>query len=243
VEGLAWAAEARSAADVGGVVDDAARGAAGVGAVMCGLMGVRDRHALARACDLGAAMQLTNIARDVGEDALEARLYLPTDWLDEAGIDRAAFLAQARPTKAIRAMTRRLVMEANRLYYRSEAGIGALPLSCRPGIYAARLIYAGIAGRLRGMEYDSISARARTGKAAKLGWLAEASLRTAASTVMPKSAVLYAPPLPEVAFLVDAAAGPEPRARSDSLFEALAALEARRQADRAILMRPRAPLA
>ena len=55
--------------------------------MMCVLMRVRDADALARACDLGLAMQLTNIARDVGEDARAGRLYLPLDWLDEAGID------------------------------------------------------------------------------------------------------------------------------------------------------------
>ena len=58
--------------------------AAAVGAMMCVLMGVRDAHALARACDLGVAMQLTNIARDVGEDAANGRLYLPRAALAEA---------------------------------------------------------------------------------------------------------------------------------------------------------------
>ncbi|MEO0937425.1 MAG: phytoene/squalene synthase family protein [Pseudomonadota bacterium] len=239
LEGLAWDAEGRTYADLSGVLDYSARVAAAVGAMMCVLMNVRDQNALARACDLGAAMQLTNIARDVGEDALEGRLYLPTDWLDEAGIDRAAFLANPRPTKAIKAMTRRLVMEANRLYYRAEAGVAALPLSSRPGIFAARLIYAGIGGRLRAMSYDSISSRARTGKGAKLGWLIEASLRTCATVVMPRSAVIYAPPLPEVAFLVEAAGDPMPRGRSESLFEALAALEQHR---RGALMDPSTPL-
>ncbi|MEO0389321.1 MAG: phytoene/squalene synthase family protein [Pseudomonadota bacterium] len=243
LEGLAWDAAGRTYADLSGVLDYSARVASAVGAMMCVLMGVRDPHALARACDLGAAMQLTNIARDVGEDAYEGRLYLPTEWLDEAGIDRAAFFENPRATKAIRAMTKRLVMEANRLYYRSEAGVAALPLQCRPGIFAARLIYAGIAGRLRVMSYDSISARARTGKWAKLGWLGQASLRTGASVVMPRSAVLYAAPLPEVAFLVDAAADPVPRSRSDALFDALSALEVHRQQSRPSLIGARAPLA
>jgi 15-cis-phytoene synthase len=68
------------------VLDYSARVAAAVGAMMCVLMRVRDADALARACDLGLAMQLTNIARDVGEDARAGRLYLPLDWLDEAGM-------------------------------------------------------------------------------------------------------------------------------------------------------------
>ena len=175
-------------------------------------------------------MQLTNIARDVGEDALEGRLYLPTEWLEEAGIEPAEFLANPRPTKAIRAMTKRLIMEANRLYYRSEAGIGALPFACRPGIFAARHIYAGIGGQLRAMGFDSISARARTSKAQKLGWLGQSVLQAGASAIMPRSAVLFARPLEEVAFLVEGAAeGTSKVSRLDGVFDALATLERHRR--------------
>jgi len=173
LEGLAWDAETRTYATLSNVRDYAARVASAVGAMMCVLMGVRDADALARACDLGVAMQLTNIARDVGEDALEGRLYLPTDWLEDAGIDQDAFLAVPRASKPVRLMVKRLVMEANRLYFRSEAGIAALPRSCRPGIYGARFIYAGIAGRLTAMGYDSVSSRARTSRAQKIGWLGQ----------------------------------------------------------------------
>ena len=236
LEGLAWDAEGRTYATLSGVRDYSARVAAAVGAMMCVLMGVRDRNALARACDLGVAMQLTNIARDVGEDALEGRMYVPTDWMDEAGIDRSTFFADPRPTKAVRGMVKRLVVEANALYYRSEAGLGALPMACRPGIFAARYIYAGIAGQLSVMEYDSISARARTSKAQKLGWLTQSVAQTGASMIMPRSPVLFAKPLAEVRFLVDAAAKDGPATRSDSLFEALSALEAKRQTERAALI-------
>ena len=54
--------------------------------MMCVIMRARDPSVLARACDLGVAMQLTNISRDVGEDAREGRLYLPLEWFDSAGI-------------------------------------------------------------------------------------------------------------------------------------------------------------
>ncbi|WP_299733671.1 15-cis-phytoene synthase [uncultured Tateyamaria sp.] len=236
LEGLAWDAEGRTYATLSGVKAYSARVASAVGAMMCVLMGVRDRDALARACDLGVAMQLTNIARDVGEDALEGRVYLPTDWMDAAGIDRATFFADPRPTKAVRDMVKQLVIEAHRLYYRSEAGLAALPRGCRPGIYAARYIYAGIAGRLTSMDYDSISARARTSRAQKLGWLAQSVAQSGTSMVMPRSPVLFAKPLSEVQFLVDAAAKDGPPRRSDSLFEALASLEAKRQSERAALI-------
>ncbi len=235
LEGMAWDAEGRMYESLSGVRAYSARVASAVGAMMTVLMGVRDADALARACDLGVAMQLTNIARDVGEDALEGRLYLPTDWLKEAGLEPGAFLANPQPTKAVRAMVKRLVMEANRLYFRSEAGIGALPLACRPGIFAARHIYAGIGGRLTTMSYDSVTARARTNKAQKLGWLGQSILQTAVGAVMPRSAVLYARPLPEVQFLVDAAArGVRQAERSDALFDVLATLELKARADKII---------
>ncbi|WP_227271352.1 15-cis-phytoene synthase [Roseobacter weihaiensis] len=236
LEGLAWDAEERRYQTLSGVKDYAARVAAAVGAMMCVLMRVRDADALARACDLGVAMQLTNIARDVGEDALEGRIYLPLDWLEAAGIDPEAFLADPKPTKALRGLVKRLVMESNRLYMRSEAGVGALPLGCRPGIYGARFIYAGIGRQLTAMGYDSITARARTGTWQKLGWLGQSMLLSAAGMMMPTSPVLYARPQPEVQFLIDATARGAPQStRSDTLISVLATLEARRQAQRAEL--------
>jgi phytoene synthase len=236
LEGLAWDASGRRYATLDELHGYSARVAAAVGVMMCVLMQVRDRHALARACDLGLAMQLTNIARDVGEDAREGRLYLPTTWLAEAGISEETFLQDPQPTKALRRMVRRLVMEANRLYYRSEAGIGALPVDSRPGIFAARLIYAGIGGRVATQGFDSITQRARTGKMDKIGWLLQSGLRAGVTTVMPKSAVLFAQPVPEVAFLVDAAAGPEEASRSDALIEMLATLERHRRRQGATIL-------
>ena len=137
-------------------------------------------------------------------------------------------------------MVKRLIVEANRLYYRSEAGIGALPRGSRPGIYAARFIYAGIGGRLTAMGYDSITTRARTSKPQKLGWLAQSMMLSGLSMVTPRSPVVFAPALPEVQFLVDAAATGAQAPRSDSLFDALAALEARRREERAALIGARA---
>ena len=221
LEGLEWDVEGRRYETISDVVSYSARVAATVGVMMCVLMGVRDRNALARACDLGVAMQLTNIARDVGEDALERRLYLPQEWLREAGIDEEEFLANPKPTKAIRQMVRRLIVESDRLYLRAEAGITCLPLRCRPGIFAARFIYAGIADVIRHQSYQTITTRARTRKWQKIGWMGLSMLRTISDTVMPQSAVIYAKPLSEVVFLVDAAAKgfPEKREWSDKIFD------------------------
>lgn len=228
LEGLAWDADERRYATLSGVRDYSARVASAVGAMMCVLMQVRDADALARACDLGVAMQLTNIARDVGEDARMGRIYLPLDWLDAAGIDHLNFTRDPLPNDAVRGMVKRLLSEANRLYLRSEAGINVLPLQSRTGIWAARLIYAGIGTQVRKQGHDSITMRARTGTSQKLGWLMQAGLRTAGSLIMPKSAVVYAKPLDEVRFLVDAAARRALDAdRSHAVLDILAELKAR----------------
>lgn len=231
LEGLAWDAVGRRYDDLSGVLSYSARVAAAVGAMMCVLMRVRNADALARACDLGLAMQLTNIARDVGEDAREGRLFLPQDWLADEGVDAAAFLANPQPSAQIARVTKRLLAQADRLYQRAEAGVAALPFGCRPGIFAARHIYAGIGTAVARNGHDSITRRARTGSARKLGWLALSVARTASTVVLPRAAVLHAAPVPEVAFLVAAAARAHThKGRSEALLSVLAQLEARDRA-------------
>lgn len=233
LEGLAWDAFDRRYQTLPDLLTYCARVASAVGAMMCVLMRLRDADALARACDLGLAMQLTNIARDIGEDARAGRLYLPLDWLAEAGIAPQALLADPQPSPALRQLTHRLLTEADSLYHHSEAGIARLPLPCRPGIYAARHVYAGIGGAVARNGYDSLTRRARTSGRQKLGWLGLALARSAASVVLPGSALLHAPARPEVAFLVDAAARRPTRfSRSDALFAALSQLESKDRARR-----------
>jgi phytoene synthase len=163
------------------------------------LMHVRDPLALARACDLGVAMQLTNIARDVGEDARAGRLYLPLEWLDEAGIDAEAFLAAPAPSPALASVVARLLAEADQLYQRARDGVARLPPSCRPAILAAATIYCEIGREVERRGHDSVNTRARVGRTRKLSLLAEASLRA----YIPRN-VAAAPALPETSFLVEA---------------------------------------
>lgn len=226
LEGLAWDADGRRYDTLSGVLDYSARVAAAVGAMMCVLMRVRDADALARACDLGLAMQLTNIARDVGEDARANRIYLPLDWFAEVGIDPQDFLANPQAGPGIRQMVERLLRQANTLYLRAEAGIPALPPACRPGIYAARHIYDGIGGAVARNGCDSIAYRGRTGTARKLAWLGVSLLRTGVTFLSPQAATLHARPMPETAFLVDAAARVGgPTSRGEALIALLAQLE------------------
>jgi phytoene synthase len=233
LEGLAWDAMERRYASLSELLDYSARVASAVGVMMCVLMGVRDKHALARAADLGLAMQLTNIARDVGEDAREGRLYLPLDWMAEVGVDPGAFLAKPEADRETRALIRRLVREAHRFYVRADSGVTALPLDCRTGIYAAGRIYAGIGHAVERAGFDSISKRARTTKASKVIWLAQSAIRAATSVVMPRPATLYSESAPEVQFLIDAAARKSEsqsawgEGRAGALVEVLATLERR----------------
>lgn len=201
IEGLAWDAAGRRYATLSELCGYAARVAASVGATMTLIMGVRDADVLARACDLGVAMQLTNIARDVGEDARAGRLYLPLDWLAEAGIDADGFLADPVMTDALRAVVARLLAAADLLYARSGAGIGGLPPACRPAIRAARLIYAEIGRAVAANGFDSVTRRARVSGRRKAWLLARAALP------LPADAERGAPSLPETRYLIDAVPG------------------------------------
>jgi phytoene synthase len=200
---LVGAAPARRYEDIAALEAYAARVAGTVGAMMALLMGVRDAAALARACDLGVAMQLSNIARDVGEDARNGRLYLPLQWLHEAGLDPAAWLAAPRFDARLAAVLRRLLDHADGLYARVGAGVARLPLACRPSINAARFLYAAIGHEVARNGFDSVSARAVVPARRKA-----AGLLRALVTLAPSAAAATLPPLPATRFLVDAAAEP-----------------------------------
>lgn len=175
VEGMEWDAVGRTYETAADVRAYGMRVAGTVGLMMTLVMGRRDPDVLARACDLGVAMQLTNIARDVGEDARRGRIYVPSVWLDEAGADRERFLADPSPTPAIRAAVARLLDEADVLYTRADKGIAHLPADCRTAIRAARLVYSAIGDTIRARGYDSVTRRAVVPLRRKL-WLVLRSL-------------------------------------------------------------------
>lgn len=202
LEGYRWDVEGRRHEDLSGVRAYAARVAASVGVVMTFIMGRRDPAVLARAADLGVAMQLTNIARDVGEDARNGRIYLPLEWLRAEGVDPDAFVASPRYEDGVGVAVCRLLDHADVLYRRAEGGIGALPGDCRTAIAAARFIYADIGRVIRERGYDSVSSRAFTSGARKAQMLGRA---LAARLAWPSR--LDEPALPETRFLVVGAAG------------------------------------
>lgn len=160
LEGFAWDAEGRRYQNLSQLKSYAVRVAGTVGAMMAMVMGVSDPALLARACELGVAMQLTNIARDVGEDARNGRLYLPLDWLGEAGIDAHEWLARPAPGPALAGVIERVLDAAETLYRRSDVALAQLPMTCRPGMRAARLLYAEIGQEVARRRFDSVTQRA-----------------------------------------------------------------------------------
>ena len=223
LEGLAWDVEGRRYETLADLQAYGARVAGSVGAMMSLLMGVRDPAALARACDLGVAMQLSNIARDVGEDARMGRLYLPQQWLREVGIGPDAWLADPRYSPPLADVVQRLLEAADQLYARAAAGVACLPLGCRPGINAARLLYAAVGHEVARAGCDSIRRRAVVPGSRKLGLLAVAGV-----SLWPSRALLQAPPLPACEPLLAAVAGvaaPARTARSEVVIDLFARLE------------------
>lgn len=201
LEGFEWDREGRRYETIGDVRAYGVRVASTVGVMMTLLMGRREPAVLARACDLGVAMQLTNIARDVGEDARAGRLYLPRAWLREAGIDPDAWLAAPVFTPALGAVVARTLGEADRLYRRAEAGVPWLPRAARVAIRAAGLIYADIGRVIRRRGLDTVSGRARTGP-----WRKATLLARAGAATLWRRRPLDEPPLTEAAPLIAAAA-------------------------------------
>jgi phytoene synthase len=135
-------------------------------------------------------------------------VYLPKRWLREEGLTPAGLVAKPEFSEALANVVARLLSAAECLYTRADSGIAHLPARCRPGIYAARLLYAGIGHELLRRGGDSIARRTVVPGLRKLGLTARALVPPSVSP-----AHLHAEPLPQVRYLiraVDALPAPEP---------------------------------
>lgn len=184
LEGLRWDEEGRRYEELSDLYGYAVRVGSTVGVMMTLVMGRRDAETLADAAELGMAMQLTNICRDVGEDARRERLYLPARPLRDSGVQIEAWLARPALRAEIAESVARLLEDADRLYARSWEGIARLPAQSRPAIRAASLLYAEIGNEIRRGGFDSVNRRAWTTRRTKLAILARAAL----SARVPRSA-------------------------------------------------------
>jgi 15-cis-phytoene synthase len=142
-----------------------------VGVMMAMIMGARDPKVLDRASDLGLAFQLTNIARDVIDDAKAGRVYVPDEILARHGISRVdADDPSQRP--ALHAAALDLLDLAERYYASAYIGMSSLPPRSAWAIAAARRVYRAIGSKLRAGGSSAWNSRVSTTRAEKLGLLA-----------------------------------------------------------------------
>lgn len=153
------------------------RVASTVGLMMTLLMGVRHPEAWLRAAHLGVGMQLTNIARDVGEDARRGRIYLPASLMEEAGLAPEVLATASRAPAACQEAVRRLLARAAAHYRAAESGIALLPRECRLAIAASRYLYAAIGDELARRGHDPLAGRARVSLPRQLALLGRAAWR------------------------------------------------------------------
>jgi 15-cis-phytoene synthase len=158
-----------------------------VGVMMAIVMGVRDDGVLDRACDLGIAFQLTNIARDVIEDARAGRCYLPEDWLQAAGVPPGRVDAPEHRDRVF-ALAGRLIGNAEPYYRSALVGVAALPFRAAWAVAAARSVYRDIGFRVLAGGPERLHRRAVTPGVAKL-YRVMSGLGRAAVSRVPRKAV------------------------------------------------------
>lgn len=168
-DGLQCDIENRRYVDFGELAVYCYRVASTVGLAMCSVLGVVDRRAAGHAAELGVAMQLTNILRDVREDVEVGRVYLPQDELAAAGWDEAR-LRRGGVDDAFRALMRRQIARARGYYARGLAGLPYLNRDARLAILVAARVYGAILSRIERRDCDVFGGRARVPAAAKV-WI------------------------------------------------------------------------
>ena len=152
-----------------------------VGVMMAQVMGVQDTRALQRAADLGIAFQLTNISRDVLDDARNGRCYLPETWLAEASI-RSGELADPANRPALAGLVERLLREADRYYQSASLGLEALDFRSSWAVATALAVYRDIGRVVRQRGVRAWDSRAVVGTPRKLVFLLGGAFRALEAT-------------------------------------------------------------
>jgi 15-cis-phytoene synthase len=146
--------------------------ASSVGLAMCHLVGARDDpFAREAAIELGIAMQLTNILRDLWEDVHADRVYLPADELAQHGLSRDELVRLGERVMThggsaiddrFRGLMRAQIQRARAHYERGMEGIWRLPANASFAILIASRLYAAILDVIEAADYDVFSQRAAT---------------------------------------------------------------------------------
>jgi len=143
------------------------RVASTVGLMASEILGYADESALEYAEAMGIAMQLTNILRDVGEDAAMGRIYLPQEDLRKFDISEAQILENRFDANFARLMEFE-VARARRFYREGERGIALLERDSRFTVLLAARIYAKILDEIERQNYNVFIRRARTSRRQKI---------------------------------------------------------------------------
>ncbi len=141
-----------------------------VGLMTTEIFGYEDDRALQHAIDLGIAMQLTNILRDVGEDLRKDRIYLPQDELDLFGISEQQ-LFEAHIDKNFIQFMRFQLARTRRYYHSADKGITMLKRDSRLPVYLARENYGRILDKIEANNYQVFDKRAFLNSTEKLSIL------------------------------------------------------------------------
>lgn len=154
-----------------------------VGLMMSHVMGVSRPSALVSAADLGIAMQLTNICRDVREDWDRGRLYIPESMLAEVGggwiAERLGGPLPVAARRPLAVCVERLLSRAGEAYRSGDRGLDALAPRCRLAVAAARRIYSAIGDVIADRGHDVFAPRAVVSTRRKLALVAAAVAETA----------------------------------------------------------------
>ncbi|MCC2980781.1 phytoene/squalene synthase family protein [Sphingomonas sp. IC4-52] len=151
--------------------------AGAVGCMMAVIMGVdpADEDTLDRACDLGIAFQLANIARDIEEDDRIGRCYLPIEWLVEMDMPPGEHMKPPFRDRLV-VLARRLATRAALHEASARVGAARLPPRARWAVLAAAGIYGDIAREVAARGAHAWDHRVTTPKSAKLAWVAKAAI-------------------------------------------------------------------
>jgi 15-cis-phytoene synthase len=130
-----------------------------VGLLTSPIFGYQDEAALRHAVDLGIALQLTNILRDIGEDARRDRIYLPIGEMEGFGYSERD-LMEGRINEAFRNLLEFQIARANEYYQRSQPGIAMLDMDCRLAVRLSGTLYRRILDRICLNNYNVFTRRA-----------------------------------------------------------------------------------
>ncbi len=136
------------------LIDYSYKVAGTVGLMMLPIINTKDAEARKHAIDLGIAMQLTNIARDVYEDAKMNRLYLPKEWLGQVSIsDLIDNKLDDQKKKLIELSIKNLLELSDKFYANGFSGMKFIPFRTRLAIFFAAKIYKGIGEKIKSGGY------------------------------------------------------------------------------------------